>query len=92
MTTMQLQQTSLFAYYNDVKPTLGHRQKTIYEALGKRDNFTNCEMATYLDWPINTVVPRVSELRKMGLVRMAGIRKCNITGRKVIAWEVGKLI
>ena len=90
--TMNIQQTSLFAFYNEVKPTLGHRQKVIYEAFGTRENFTNSEMSAYLNWPINTVVPRVNELRKVGLVRQSGIRTCKVTGRNVIAWEVGKII
>ena len=88
----QVQQTSLFAYQNEVKPTLGERQKVIYEALKTRDNFTNTELANYLDFPINTVTPRVGELRKLGLVQISEIRMCKVTGRRVISWEVGKLI
>ncbi len=89
---IQAQQTSLFAYHAEVKPTLGHRQKTIYEALGTRESFTNTEMAAYLDWPINTITPRMKELRKIGLVRCAGTRECKVTGRNVLSWEIGRLI
>ena len=89
---IQAQPTSLFAYINEVKPTLGHRQKTIYEALGLRESFTNTEMAAYLDWPINTITPRMKELRKIGLVRCAGTRECKVTGRNVLSWEIGKII
>ena len=87
-----LAQTSLFAYRAEIKPTLGERQRAVYEALKTRANFTNCEMATWLSAPINTITPRMGELRKIGLVRSAGVRKCNITGRNVLCWEVGKLI
>lgn len=89
---MGLQQTSLFAYMNEIKPTLGERQKVIYNALRSRLNFTNTELADYLGFPINTVTPRVGELRKLGLVRNAGIRKCKVTGRNVISWEVGRIL
>lgn len=88
----QVQQTSLFAYHGEVKPTLGERQKVIYNALRSRPNFTNTELAEYLNFPINTVTPRVGELRKLGLVRQAGIRTCKITGRTVISWEVGIIL
>lgn len=83
------QQTSLFAYRNEIKPTLGDRQRVVYEALRTRKNFTNTELATWLSFPINTVTPRVNELRKMGLVRLSETRKCAQTSRMCCAWEIG---
>lgn len=87
-----MQQTSLFSYKNEILPILGERQKVIYEALQTRKNFTNTELAHQLNFPINTVTPRVNELRKMSLVRLAETRKCEITGRMCCAWEVGIIV
>lgn len=89
---MNIQQTSLFTYYNEIKPKLGKRQKLIYEALKTRENFTNQEIADHLGLQINTITPRIKELRDAGLVRFACERKCESTGRNVKAWEVGKLL
>lgn len=87
-----LQQTSLFAYRNEIKPTLGARQKAIYDVLQTRKNWTNTEIAHYLSFPINTVTPRIKELREMDLVRLSETRKCNITGRICCSWEVGIIL
>lgn len=84
------QQTSLFAY-REITPTLGDRQKVVYEALGKFDHITNAQLSEYLGWGINRITPRVLELRKMGLVREWGMVK-DKSGRSAIAWEVGKII
>lgn len=85
-----MQETSLNAYEKDVLPTLGERQWEVFKALQKRDNFTNSELAAHLNWPINTVVPRVYELRKAGQVFEDVRRTCRVTGRRVIAWSVSK--
>ena len=82
------QDTSLSAYYKTVKPTLGNRQKVVFEKLREKPNWTNCELAKALDWPINTLVPRVNELRKMELVEEAGRRVCAITKFMVHSWRV----
>lgn len=82
------QETSRIAYAQNVIPTLGTRQLTVYEALKSRENFTNSELAGYLDWSINTVTPRVHELRKMKLVEEDYKRPCRVTGRTAIAWKI----
>lgn len=83
-----MQQTSLFAY-QEIKHSLGDRQKAVYEALKMKD-MTDQELATWLSWPINTVTPRRGELVKMGLIRKAGIKQQN--GRPATIWEIGKLL
>jgi hypothetical protein len=37
--------------------------------------------------PINTITPRVFELRQIGLVEEVGKRKCRVTDRTAIAWK-----
>lgn len=83
-----IQQTSLFVYHNEVKPTLGDRQKIIYEVLKSGSNFTNQEVADRLGFQINTVTPRMNELVKLGVVELATKRKCNRTGRTCCAWKI----
>lgn len=82
-----IQQTSLFAYRNEVKPTLGARQKIIYEEIQKHEDVTNGEISASLHIPINTVTPRVNELRKLGMVVLAKTRKCRVTGRTCLSWK-----
>ncbi len=83
-----MQQTSLFAYRNEIIPVLGFKQKRVYEALKTKENFTNTELAEYLNWKINTITPRIKELRDMEIVEDEGKRECLITGRKVLCWKI----
>ena len=86
----QVQMTSLLAY-QEIRPRLGKKQKEVYKILkAARDThfyFSNCELAFFLNWPINTVVPRVKELRDLGLVVLSRKRLCERTGRLVMAWK-----
>jgi len=77
-----MQQTSLIAY-KDIKKTLGKRQQQVLSALAIPRS--NAEIARALHLPINSVTPRVLELRNKGLVRKAGTTK--ISGRLAIVWE-----
>lgn len=82
-----VQSTSHNAYHGDVLPTLGERQQKVYEAFVKEEaGMTNTELSRRLGWPINTVTPRVYELRKLGVLRESTKRNCAITGRKAIEW------
>lgn len=83
-----MRDTSLNAYYNYAKPTLGNRQKVVFEKLMERNNWTNSELAKSLGFGINQITPRVGELRKMELVEEAGKRICGVTGLRVHSWRV----
>jgi len=85
-----IQPTSRIAF-DEVKKTLGNRQLVVLEHLGWGDPKTNTELATMLNWPINTVVPRIFELREKGLVKEHCRRKCNITRRMAIAWRCRRI-
>jgi len=82
------QPTSLKAYHTDVLPTLGARQEAVLEAFKHKENFTNGELASFLEWPINTVTPRVFELRQKKILKKYSVRPCKVTGRICIAWEI----
>jgi len=83
-----MQPTSLQAY-DEVKRTLGRRQRIVLEKLDYNPTaMTNSELAYALGKTINTITPRIFELRKKGLVMEHEKRKCTITGRTAIAWRV----
>ena len=84
---MPVQSTSVIAY-RDIEPTLGKKQQLIFGVLGLFANMTNNELARYLDWQINTVTPRVFELRKLGLIEEGERRPCDVSGRLSIAWKI----
>jgi predicted ArsR family transcriptional regulator len=83
-----MQNTSIQAYRNDVAPTLWQRQRAVMEALRNRPEFTNNELAEFLQWPINTVTPRIFELRAKGKVEESSRRQDGVTGRTAIAWRI----
>lgn len=80
--------TSLEAFFSLTPDALGQRQRTVYELLAKNKPMSNKEIAEILHWPINTITPRVKELRDMGLVVEYGVQKCPKTGRSEILWGV----
>lgn len=67
---MSVSQTSLLAY-REVEPKLGHRQKTVLEAIQALGTPNNKEIAQYLDWEINRVTGRVNELRALNKIEIA---------------------
>ena len=79
-----IRDTSLAAY-GEVKLTLGARQQRVLQAL--KDSpvpLANREIAMNLQMEINSITPRVKELRNLDLVE----EKCRkiIMGRECMAW------
>lgn len=83
-----IQQTSIKVYREEIEPALGLRQREVLNAFKQKENFTNSELADFLQRAINTITPRTNELVKLGLVREHSQRPCKVTGRKAIAWEI----
>ena len=88
MTQTQMSYTSIKAYHEEIQPTLGKRQAQILEVLKIFKSVTNTELSKAIQWPINTVTPRIKELRDKGLVELASVRNCAITGRTAKAWRL----
>ena len=84
---MNSQPTSLDAYFSEILPTLGQRQREVLKEIAKHLDITNTELSDSLGIPINAITPRVNELVKKGLVVKSQIRKCKSTGRNVMAWK-----
>ena len=87
MLSHMIQQTSVDAY-TGIIPTLGARQDAILRLLQTDGPLSNKQLSRILGWEINTVTPRVHELRGLGLVIGSGYRTDPATGRKEIVWEV----
>lgn len=82
-----IQQTSLEAY-KAILPELSDKQQTIFEVIAKHPNMSNHDIARFLNWEINTVTPRVNELREMGVVGYRGDKLDRTTNRNVMMWEI----
>jgi DNA-binding MarR family transcriptional regulator len=88
---MSVQDTSAEAYYRDVRPQLGPKQKRVLDVIhhAKRP-VCNQEISGHMQLPINSVTPRVNELVSKGVVEMAFKGIYPGTGRRVIYWRVKK--
>lgn len=80
-----LQQTSLLAY-QEAKARLTNTQSQVYRALEEIYPATNKMVAKHLGWEINSITPRMLELRGKRKVVEAYKGK-DITGRTAIFWE-----
>ncbi|MHA1676858.1 MAG: hypothetical protein ACTSU6_06740 [Candidatus Njordarchaeales archaeon] len=87
--THPVQQTSLEAF-EEIKASLGKRQRQVYLKLKELGSATNCMLAEALKLPINSITPRVYELRKLRLVGVSEVGYCKVTGRKAIYWKCVK--
>jgi Mn-dependent DtxR family transcriptional regulator len=82
-----IQDTSLEAY-KILQPKLGSMQNMIYNFLKVYPGSSNLDISRMLQKPINSITPRVKELRCMGLVRFSHYKTDVITNRKVMCWTV----
>ena len=78
--------TSIESFHSLTQDDLGSRQKIVFETLDAHPNRSNRELAELLNWPINTITPRVKELREMGAVARYGIKYDPVTNRNVMTW------
>lgn len=66
---------------------LGEQQTLVLKIISSSgEPLTDKEISVYNSIEINAVTGRRNELLKKGLVRDAGIRTCNITGRNAHVW------
>jgi len=80
-----MQQTSIIAYLQ-LQPELSTRQEQIYKTLQKIGVATNKDLSNNTGLPINSITPRILELRKKGLVKAEYYTQQN--GRTAIAWGI----
>lgn len=80
---MSVQDTSLEAYYMYEK--IGKMQSKVLDVIINYGPVTNKEIANIMNKPINTITPRVKELREKGLVYRRGHKV--VEGRRSITWD-----
>ena len=81
-----VQPTSLLAYL-DISDELGDRQKEVLACFRRIQPASNTMISNFLCLPINSIVPRIFELRKKKLVVESHRDTCQFTKRKVIFWK-----
>jgi hypothetical protein len=84
-----MEQTSREAF-ESIRNELSKRQEEVFMALKILEVANNRMIANYMNKPINTIVPRIFELRKLKLVGVAKTDIDTITKRKTIFWKCVK--
>ena len=82
-----IQKTSLEAF-QVLKPDLDNRQRIVYRLIHENKGLCNHDISHILGWEINSVTPRVKELRDMGLVVCSHEKQDPSTNRTVMCWKV----
>jgi len=78
-----LRTTSLLAYAEALE-NLGARQKQILKTIDKIEPCNNLMISRYTGLPINSVTPRVYELKRKGLIKELKVGECPITKRRTL--------
>lgn len=68
-------------------PSIGLRQKSVYEVLKSKGMATNRMIARQLGWDINRVTGRMTELVNLGMVTTNGTYQDKETNRTVTLWK-----
>lgn len=84
---MSYQQTS-FRPWQNVQTSLGERQQQVLDVIRELPQCDNLMISQKLRLPINSITPRVNELRKLGRVKEVGQFRNAMTGRPTMRWEV----
>lgn len=79
-----MQQTSIEAYFNDVKPKLNTKQHEVYRAFEEHGPCTNRQLAEAMNRPINSITPRCLELRAKN--QIVECFRAEDNGRTAIYW------
>lgn len=91
---MQVRETSIEAYnYITSSGVISERRAQIYAILYKHGPLTAGEALKFVEEefgyrPYSSTHGRFTELRDMGVVKELGKKKCDMTGREVILWDV----
>lgn len=80
------QETSITSYF-EIEPELGQRQEEVFLVLKDLGEATNTMIAKRMNLPINSITPRVFELRQKHLVTESYRDICPITKRRAIFWK-----
>lgn len=82
---------SIIAYRAFAPKELSKKQNTVLAFLLKYGAMSNKELAAKIGWPINTITPRIKELRDLGIVELDCIKWDHHTNRAESVWHVKPL-
>jgi len=82
-----IQSTSLEAYF-DIMPTLSKKQNMVYNIIKLYPGVSNLDISRMLGWAINSVTPRVYELREFNLVTFSHKKRDRITDKTCRCWKI----
>jgi DNA-binding MarR family transcriptional regulator len=85
-----IQETSKQAY-ESIKEELGERQKQVLSVLEILGTANNRQISNHLKLPINSITPRIKELRDKKYVGVSKVDIDTLTNRKTIYWKLTKL-
>jgi len=68
--------------YQSTEPTIGSKQKEIFDLLNERQPLTAWEISDILNRPVYQVRPRLTELEKLKKIRSGGTKFQERTQRK----------
>lgn len=74
--------------YLSILDSLGEKRRIVYQAIKHMRGATNHQIAEFLNWPINCVTGRVSELRKMFLIKSERKNGNTFSGNDHAIWEI----
>jgi len=78
--------------YTRILPHITRMHAKVIKAARNAENidmdWTNRELAVFLNWDINRVTPRVKELRDMGIIIKSQRRRCGVTKNPAFAWRL----
>lgn len=83
--------TSILAYA-EVLENLGERQTQVYSVIRELGSCNNVMIANALHLPINSITPRVNELRKKHIVMMDKKELCPFTKRLTCYWRARRML
>lgn len=80
-------ETSIESYRKFTEEDLSGRQRAVYDCLQEYGPMSNKQIAAKMGWPINTITPRVLELRDgLGMVAAYGEQYDEKTQRRETVW------
>lgn len=65
------------------------KQSKVLSAIVHLGKASDADIAEYLGWPINRIIPRRSELGEFGLIKPAGV-KMGVFGKPVKTYSLNK--
>lgn len=70
-----------------LKPDLNRLQNIVFDVIKRCPGVCNHEISVILCRPINTITPRVNELRKKGLVVFSHYKVDRNSNMRVMSWK-----